>query len=545
MEPEPSLLTPGDGWSHAVADSGALGRTGGGAALRSFLNVAVGPRPLADRRWTATANLLASADRSLVPMLRTLVETLAAAVPRAMSQTKHDDARPILVSSGNMVTAVNTVWAAAHLLGAMAVPDLGTTLCRLLEEPWTAESTSLRDACAGALAAVGTQEAFEQLREAIARAQTKAQRELLLLCIGRMPWAGAGVATAELAVPTHGLDVNGKCEITTHHRTSVVTLREDGSVSAESLDDADMVRDEVAERVLGGELRAIRATYRKEAERIEALLASERTWTLATWRRLYLDHPITRAVASRLVWRLEVDDASVSPGRSRKAANRIGQLTGTVDVIPAWNPPGILRAANARAGDAPWPEGSVTVRLWHPREAHPEDLAAWRRTLRQLDLRQPFPQIERDFTVDRHDPDQTEFDQLAGSETDTASWEAALSAIRWSPRNKAAGKTADRGDFVDRVFPDDGVTATAVFTRTSTPASADADAAPERIRLGTAWIHRTDDRTLTPLPWGALPARLTSEVARDLSLLMRTPTDAVGGPADDVMRSDGPADALP
>src|SRR6185503_9825794 len=80
---------------------------------------------------------------------------------------------------------------------------------------------------------------------------------------------------------------------------------------------------EAAERVLRGELRAIRATYRKEAARIEALLATEHTWTPDAWQKLYLDHPITRAVASRLIWRLVLE----AGGSSGNEAGQHGNTT--------------------------------------------------------------------------------------------------------------------------------------------------------------------------------------------------------------------------
>ena len=546
----PGLLVYGDGWSRAVVASGAL-RRNRGAGLAGLLTLSAGTRPILDKGWAAAVNLLGSAEKSTTPVLRALLHALATAPPSALHPDGATDTRPILVSRENTVAAVNTLWAASHVLGPAAVPDLGEALGRLLEEPWIAESTSIRDAGAGALAAVATEEAFEQLKAVVPKAQTKAQRELLLLSISRMPWAARAAGTAEVAVATHGLDVGGKRSVVAHHRSYALALNLDGTVTTRHLDDDAVVANEAAERVLRAEIRAINATYRKEVARIEALLATERTWSLAQWRRLYLGHPITRAVASRLIWRLELESGE------------------TLDVIPAWQPAGLLRelphiagGTSAAGPGTPIPENVRSVRLWHPREAAPEDLAVWRGILRQLSVRehfdQPFQQIERAFTSAARDPEQTELQQWAGAVADAESWQATLAELPWSMVTKPGGRAADREDLIHREFPQDKVTATALVTRVTPAASAGGNAgsnpgsntpanpaARTLIRLGIAWIHRSDDKALTPLPWAALHPRLCSEVERDLSLLMSPPSDASAAPVrTGPVGPVGPVDAL-
>ncbi|WP_157436382.1 DUF4132 domain-containing protein [Actinospica robiniae] len=621
-------LIPGDGWSLAVAKSGLLVRSAE-SKFEELLTLAADPRPSASKSWAAEVRMRALAEKSAPRKLRALLSALATAPPGTAptaAGARGADARPILVGRENTIVAVNTVAAAAHVLGEDAIPDLGKVLCRLMEEPWTADSTSIRDACSGALTAIGTEAAFEELKAAVPRAQTKAQREMLLLCLSRMPWSAkdaraAGASMAELVVPAHGLDAAGRRELTAHHRNFELALREDGSVSRRTLDDAEVVENAAADRVLRAETRAISATYRKEIARVEALLATEHSWSSATWRKLYLDHPITRAVASRLIWRLTLDEtaggaatgqpswthagpAAINDARpdavadagniagtsartmagghanaeatadtgahmpgarprigfpfgagARSRSHAAGSPVGrTVDVIPAWNPVGLLRVINAQqqSTDAtfPWPDGVVSVQLWHPREAAPEDLAAWRVALRGLPFDQPFQQIERDFVASESDPEKTEFDQFVGEVTDTSSWETALAELPWAAATKAGGKTSDREDLVHREFPGEKVTATAMFTRLTTPVRplALADALPDRIRLGAAWIHRTDDKNRTPLPLSAVSARLVSEVERDLHVLMSPATDVAAGllhRAHTATPDDGPTDAVP
>jgi hypothetical protein len=526
--PEPDeawILEYGDGWSRAVAESVPFEQDRG-LPLRRLLALSGGARPTHERNWTAAIDLLAGTDRATTPALRGLLGALATARPHA-GPADDADGRPVLVGRENTAAAVNTVWAAAHLLGKSAVPDLGAALRRLLEEPWSADSTRLRNACAGALADIAGEEAIDELRAALAYAQSKGQRELLLLCMGRASGESAKTSSrlAELAVATHGLDVSGRREITAHHRDYLLTLHQDGSVTGTAVD-AQAVDNEAADRVLRGELRAIKATYRKEVERIEALLATDRTWTFEQWQRLYLENPITRAVASRLVWRLQTAAGA------------------TTDVIPAWarehgrdragdRQGGAVRAVDALPGAAPWPHGVVHVTLWHPREATHASLAEWRSALRLLPFRQPFQQIERQFTEIQRDPDKTELEEQAGAVVDAAGWEAALARLPWSVHRRAGGKTADSGDFLHRDFPDEKITATAMFTKLRAQTGE-----PEAIRLGTAWIHRTDDKGMTPLPLEALPPRISSEAQRDLTVLM-------AGQADNTMRAQEISDTLP
>lgn len=530
-----------------------------GTWLGVFLKRPAGSRQAADLAWARELNLLRQADKSVPRVLRVLLSALAHTPPNVLRDPGDVRARPILVSQANTTVAVNAVAAAGYVLGPESIADLGRVLGRLVAEPWTVESTAIRDAVANAIAAVGTQEAFEALKAAVPKAQQQAQRELelLLLSMGRTRWSrSANVAgMEEMAVPKHGLDVAGTRELTSRHRTYRVTLHEHGSATADSLDDADVVEDEAAQRVLRTELRAIRTTYEKETARIEALLATERTWSAALWRQLYLDHPITRAVAARLVWRLTLDRAGEAEIRDRaEMAHKGGgsarvQPARVLDVIPDWSAPGLLRVVNARVESVPCPQDVESVRLWHPRDAAPEDLAAWRALLRQLPFAQPFQQIERDFVAGVPDPEKTEFDRLAGTVAVAASWEAELASLAWTAVAKNAkpgGTVSDREELIHRQFPEEKVTATATFTRlnaqpvplgaaaasyayasASASASAEAEAVPALVRFGTAWIHRTQDKGRTPLPLATLPARLCSEVERDLILLMTGPSDAV------------------
>ncbi len=57
-------------------------------------------------------------------------------------------------------------------------------------------------------------------------------------------------------------------------------------------------------------MKHVRATLAAERTRVEALMAVERTWPFAEWRRYYRDHPVTSVVACGLIWEFEGRTAS-------------------------------------------------------------------------------------------------------------------------------------------------------------------------------------------------------------------------------------------
>lgn len=116
------------------------------------------------------------------------------------------------------------------------------------------------------------------------------------------------------------------------------------------------------------EIAELRKELSVQRARLENLLAAERTWTLADWQEHYLEHPLVQLFTRRLIWRF--DDLTAIP----LDHNSFLGLDG------AYAPP-------------------VTgeVRLWHPLEASPDEIAAWRTLLRERQLRQPFKQAYREI----------------------------------------------------------------------------------------------------------------------------------------------------
>ena len=98
--------------------------------------------------------------------------------------------------------------------------------------------------------------------------------------------------------------------------------------------------------------------------RLERLLMANREWSYDVWRARYADHGLVGQLARRLIWTFDGRPAT-------------GELV-SVDGAPV----------------EPGP-----VRLWHPVEAEPDDVGAWRRFLEEHEITQPFKQAHREVYV--------------------------------------------------------------------------------------------------------------------------------------------------
>lgn len=134
-------------------------------------------------------------------------------------------------------------------------------------------------------------------------------------------------------------------------------------------------------RDFAGELKALRQKVKDvdiawgvQVARLEAAWVEDRSWSLDTWRARYLDHPLRQQISRSLIWR--IDDA--------------GQ---TIDVMPS------NENLLARCGRTVTPSSSATVRLWHPLDASPADVLAWRQHIVAAGMTQPIKQAHREVYV--------------------------------------------------------------------------------------------------------------------------------------------------
>jgi len=116
----------------------------------------------------------------------------------------------------------------------------------------------------------------------------------------------------------------------------------------------------------------IEGALREARTRLEQTFRNGRDWSIDDWRERYLDHPLTRTMATRLLWHFTLPD-----GSTFTALGTAPHLTGldgaTIDL----------------------PKGACRVRLWHPVMADAATRQAWRARLLELDLRQPLWQLWR------------------------------------------------------------------------------------------------------------------------------------------------------
>jgi hypothetical protein len=504
--PIAAILKPDDGWYRAIGAELEARDPDDRRPLSALLSVDRGARPNQNAQWVRQVHDLGLtrrrwAARALPRMLDALAEATPAVQPGGQA-----DGRPLLVAHANTACAVNVIWAAVELGLDDGTQTIGRILHRCVAEPWTMQSVRIRNACANALAEIGSPKAVDLLAEAAGEAASKAVREQLFLCVDVATGRGERPPSrlAELHVPRHGLDALGCREMIVHRHRFDLQLLPDGQMCVAQWGEGS-TPDAAVRRVVAAESRGVRATYRKEAARIEALLATERDWTPGEWQRIYHDNPITRAVASRLIWRHTYED-----GRA-------------IDRIPEWNGKGVVAypAEGTHWSDPPRAELPYRISLWHPRDADPALLATWRGACRARRIVQPFEQIERDFTRLAPDSDAAELSQYAGPVAEADRFAGTVRRLGWRSLSKRPGARTDSVRMIYRTFPDARLWLVVPVT----------EAGPDGAAvLSAGWFHRAEDRSRTPLPLGAIAPRVYSEAARDLSLLAygsRQPEDEI------------------
>ncbi|WP_449351802.1 DUF4132 domain-containing protein [Streptomyces shaanxiensis] len=178
----------------------------------------------------------------------------------------------------------------------------------------------------------------------------------------------------ELAVPAYGLTEVGRAE----HRLGEVTavLEVQGSKAVLTWRNASgkpvksvpaAVRRDHPEEVkeLKAAAKDVDKTLSAQSERLDRQFLADRTWSYATWRERYLDHPLVGTLARRLLW--------------------------TVDGTTVGHAEGALRTL----ADVPVTEGTE-VRLWHPVDHTPAEIVPWRDWLERHGITQPFKQAHRE-----------------------------------------------------------------------------------------------------------------------------------------------------
>lgn len=318
----------------------------------------------------------------------------------------------------------------------------------------------------------------------------------------------AGVSIDDLiddALPTFGLDARGRSTFEAAEGSATldvnlvgdvtVTWREPGgqplSAPTPGMEAAApaLVADVAAtvERIL--------AALAEERRRLDRRLGAERAWLVASWRRRFAEHPLGRIAARTLIWTVDTAD-----GRA-----------GVLPDLEGW-----LTVDERRL---PHPDEGV-IRLWHPADAGPGEIAAWRATLAARLVTQAVRQADRE--VFRPEPGGSSPGadvRHAGAIVDHPRLRALLRQRGWAVPALGAW---DQGDEATawRAF-DDGLRAE---LRYQAPERVPTGERVERARIVAVRFIRTDAPPASPVDRATnvsladVPSRVFSEALRDVTL---------------------------
>jgi hypothetical protein len=353
-----STLVPSDEWASTVRDH--LGDAPPVHLVRLVEHLAGLSAPRPTRAWRARClELLQPADAVR------LAQVSLDAFGHLTNRTSDSRTVSLVVSDENVDVARGFVWAAVLARADNLVPALAELTMRTAGVGRDVrEELRLAGAAINGLgdcddpAAVG---ALGRLQRSVRhRALRKQIDTALVAAAGRQ-----GITTGQLlerGIPDHGLSSDGTITVTIGGWTASLAIEDSTTVrlSFRSLDGV-VVRAVPAALKDTDELKAIKAlrkeirqTLSAERARVEGLFTEDRAWPYEEWVRLYRDHPITGTVTRGLIW-------------------QAGDETRLADEVTAG-----------------------PVRLWHPARASLAEVAAWRETLTERRLRQPFKQAFRE-----------------------------------------------------------------------------------------------------------------------------------------------------
>ncbi|HEU0097432.1 MAG TPA: DUF4132 domain-containing protein [Allosphingosinicella sp.] len=197
--------------------------------------------------------------------------------------------------------------------------------------------------------------------------------------------AAAGLSRSaldELTVPGHDLDPEGELHVPVGGGKAVIKVEGARDVSVSWLSDsgkplkspsAAMKADKDRMRSVRDSAKEIEADLGTLVVRLQRLYLEDRRWPAGLWLERYLDQPLVRTLARRLIWWVEPEDG------------------GAVSALP-----GEAGGAMLDVAGKPVPLDGATIRLWHPIEAQVGEVEAWRDRLEALEITQPFAQAWRE-----------------------------------------------------------------------------------------------------------------------------------------------------
>lgn len=244
-------------------------------------------------------------------------------------------------------------------------------------------ATRLGNACIWALGNLGSDTALAQLALMKVKVKFGTAQKSIEKALSRLA-ERLGISPEdieEMSVPEYGLSEVGLHEETFGDYTAVlevvgrkpqITFRNPDGKPMKSVPAA--IKKDHAENLkeLRGSAKDLEKMLSAQRERLDNLFVLRKTWPLALWKERYLDHHVVGILARRLIWTF--DDGGTK--------------------TDAFWFDGALRRLDGRALDE---HGDLVVSLWHPVDAEPDDIVAWRRWLFEHLVQQPFKQAHREI----------------------------------------------------------------------------------------------------------------------------------------------------
>ena len=182
----------------------------------------------------------------------------------------------------------------------------------------------------------------------------------------------------ERVVPHFDLDSDNRRTVALGEHTAELALHADASCTLRFSNQAGRtlksapaaVKSDHAEQLaeLKQTAKDIKTMAAAQRIRLERLLMDDREWTVQVWHERYLHHGLVGALARRMIWTIDGRGVICPDGR-------------------------LLTCDGSRL---PSPGPNAAVRIWHPVDADPGEVKAWRRFLEDREITQPFKQAHRE-----------------------------------------------------------------------------------------------------------------------------------------------------
>jgi hypothetical protein len=495
---ETHLIREGDGWSRlAIERLAAVDEHADRVAelVDHVATATAGPRPT--MAWERRARDLIAGVPGIDTLVRELLETVVTCEP--MPTSVHSPRIRVRVDPDNAVLVRGLLWVA----GVLDEDWLVSIVASIAQIGGMVGDHKVVNAAYATLGRSGRPDGIAALIQLKRATRDRGRLKQIARALDEAA-AAAGLTRSELlerAVPDGGLDPDGVRRADVGDAVAVVSLEPGGQVRLEWERDGQRTS-RLPSQVADDHRSAVAAVKRDAAElkrlvaaerdRLEDLLVEDRDWPFEQWSTTYLGHPVTRALAGRLIWRIDDGDVAYS----------------ALPVKPAT----LTRSDGARVE----PGAAARVRPWHPARADPAEVRAWRAYLVEHEIVQPFKQAFREVYLLTPAEEETRVysNRFGAHVLRYQQTYALMKQRRWATNYLGPWDGGFQGE-AKRDF--DGPRLQAVFFHEAVDADGNdvAYCTTDQVRF-----VRVGDRSREPVPLAEVPPTVFSEAMRDVDLFV-------------------------